>query len=126
MELEKCLDWIYEHEVEFKSQPLLKTTVDDVEEHTIKHIELSKEVMKTIDKIVAINEAARKESELQPKIFEMLSNAAALAQTVPVDLENRLAYLNMNKEYRYCLRILSISSVPIKFFRINEISLDPQ
>ena len=95
------MDWIYEHEVEFKSQPLLKTTVDDVEEHTIKHIELSKEVMDTIDKIVAINEAARKESELQPKIFEMLSNAAALAQTVPVDLENRLAYLNMNKEYRY-------------------------
>ena len=126
MELEKCLDWIYEHEVEFKSQPLLKTTVDDVEEHTIKHIELSKEVMKTIDKIVAINEAARKESELQPKIFEMLSNAAALAQTVPVDLENRLAYLNMNKEYRYGLRILSISSVAIKNLRINEISLDPQ
>ena len=126
MELEKCLDWIYEHEVEFKSQPLLKTTVDDVEEHTIKHIELSKEVMKTIDKIVAINEAARKESELQPKIFEMLSNAAALAQTVPVDLENRLAYLNMNKEYRYGLRILPISSVPIKNLRINEISLDPQ
>ena len=100
VELEKCLDWIYEHEVEFKSQPLLKTTVEDVEEHIIKHNELSKEVMETIDKIVVINDSARKEADLQPKIFEMLSNAAALAQTVPVDLESNLAYLNMNKEYR--------------------------
>ena len=99
-ELEDYIDWITERECEFKSQPLLKTTVEDVESHILKHKELTDIVMETIEKIVVINEVARRETDLSPRIFELLSSAGALVQTVPRDLESRRIYLDKNKNLR--------------------------
>ena len=104
-ELEDYIDWINEKECEFKSQPLLKTTVEDVESHILKHKELTNTVMETIEKIIVVNEAARKETDLSPRIFELLSSAGALIQTVPRDLESRRIYLDKNKNLRFVIFI---------------------
>ena len=100
MELEDYIDWITEKEVEIKSQPLLKTTVEDVEQQLVQHTQLTNDMMETIEKMRGINEAARREADLSPRIFELLSTASALVQTVPRDLEARRLYLERNKQFR--------------------------
>merc|ERR1719309_612887 len=99
-DLENHLEWIQEKESEVKSQPLLKTTVEDVENQILAHKEMTQSIMEYIEKIKNINEAARKEDELPPRVFEMLSTASALIQAMPRDLEERKQYLENNKNYR--------------------------
>ena len=99
-DLESQLDWVQEKEAEVKSQPLLTTTVADVDSHLVAHKELSTAVMEYVDKIKVINEQARKESDLPPRIFEMLSTASALIQEMPRELTERGAYLETQKNFR--------------------------
>ena len=99
-DLEEHLDWIHEKEKEVKSQPLLATTVADVESHLVAHSELSQAVLEYVDRIKVINDQARKEEELPPRIFEMLSTASALCQELPRDLADRHTYLDTQKNYR--------------------------
>merc|ERR1719309_1669508 len=99
-DLENHLEWIQEKESEVKSQPLLKTTVEDVENQIIAHKEMTHSIMEYIEKIKNINEAARKEDELPARVFEMLSTASALIQAMPRDLDDRKQYLENNKHYR--------------------------
>ena len=43
-ELESDIDWLTEKEGEFKTQPLLTTTVEDVESHLLQHNQLTEQV----------------------------------------------------------------------------------
>ena len=99
-ELEEHLEWIQEKEAEVKTQPLLKTTVEDVETNIAAHKQLTQNIMEYIEKIKNINEAAKKETEIPSNVFEMLSTASALVQAMPRDLEDRKQYLENNKNYR--------------------------
>ena len=99
-ELERHLEWIQEKEAEVKVQPLLKTTVEDVEINITAHKQLTLDIMEYIEKIKNINEAAKKEKEIPASVFEMLSTASALIQAMPRDLEERKEYLENNKNYR--------------------------
>ena len=99
-ELESQLDWLQEKEAEVKNQPLLSTTVADVDTHLVAHGELSNAVMDYVEKIKIVNEQARKETDLPPRIFEMLSTASALVQEMPRDLSDRNSYLETQKNYR--------------------------
>merc|ERR1719192_1315990 len=99
-ELERHLEWIQEKEAEVKVQPLLKTTVEDVETNITVHKQLTLDIMEYIEKIKNINEAAKKEKEIPASVFEMLSTASALIQAMPRDLEERKEYLENNKNYR--------------------------
>ena len=99
-DLEATLDWIQEKEAEVKSQPLLTTTVADVESNLLAHANLSKGVMDYVEKIKVISEQTRRETDLPPRIFEMLSTASALTQEMPRDLAERAAYLETQKNYR--------------------------
>ena len=99
-ELESHLEWIQEKEAEVKVQPLLKTTVEDVETNITAHKQLTLDIMEYIEKIKNINEAAKKEHEIPASVFEMLSTASALIQAMPRELEERKEYLENNKNYR--------------------------
>jgi nesprin-1 len=99
-ELEAHLDWLQEKEAEVKSQPLLSTTVADVDSHLVGQNDLSKAVMDYVERIKLINDQARKEVDLPPRIFEMLSTASALSQELPRELAERAAYLETQKNYR--------------------------
>jgi len=99
-ELESQLDWLQEKEAEVKNQPLLSTTVADVDTHLVAHGELSNAFMDYVEKIKIVNEQARKETDLPPRIFEMLSTASALVQEMPRDLSDRNSYLETQKNYR--------------------------
>ena len=99
-ELEKHLDWIQEKEAEVKERPLLTTTVEDVENNITLHKQLTQGIMEYVEKIRDINEAAKKEQEIPVAVFEMLSRASALIQTMPRELEERKQYLENNKNYR--------------------------
>ena len=56
--------------------------------------------MEYVEKIRDINEVAKKEQEIPVAVFEMLSRASALIQTMPRELEERKQYLENNKNYR--------------------------
>ena len=99
-DLEAQLDWLQKKEAEVKSQPLLSTTVADVDSHLLAHKELSTSIMESVERIKLVNDQARKEADLPPRIFEMLSSASALIQEMPRELSERSTYLDTQKNYR--------------------------
>ena len=78
----------------------MTTTVEDVENNITLHKQLTQGIMEYVEKIRDINEVAKKEQEIPVAVFEMLSRASALIQTMPRELEERKQYLENNKNYR--------------------------
>ena len=99
-ELEKHLEWIQENEASVRERPLLTTTVEDVDKQISVHQQLTQGIMDYVEKIRDINEVAKKESEIPASVFDMLSSASAMIQTMPRELEERKQYLENHKNFR--------------------------
>jgi nesprin-1 len=103
-EAEALLDRLGARESEVKSRPLLRTSVDDVDERLNEHARLSDEVKADLTKVAAIRDAAAKEDNLPGSIAGIFNQANALLHTMPQQLEERRQYLENNKELRLQVR----------------------
>ena len=99
-ELERHLEWIQENEASVRERPLLTTTVEDVDKQILIHQQLTQGIMDYVEKIKDINEVAKKENEIPASVFEMLSSASAMIQTMPRELEERKQYFENQKNFR--------------------------
>nr|CAD7570990.1 unnamed protein product [Timema californicum] len=99
-ELEVALDWLHAHEAAVRSRPLLDRDPASVEKELDNHKLLAAEVTGYLDRVKAVQDAARHEDGMPSSLLEQLSEANSLLNSLPRELEERGKYLEANRQLR--------------------------
>nr|CAD7605236.1 unnamed protein product [Timema genevievae] len=99
-ELEVALDWLHAHEAAVRSRPLLDRDPASVEKELDNHKLLAAEVTGYLDRVKAVQDAARHEDGMPSSLLEQLSEANSLLNSLPRELEERGKYLEDNRQLR--------------------------
>nr|CAD7429520.1 unnamed protein product [Timema monikensis] len=99
-ELEVALDWLHAHEAAVRSRPLLDRDPASVEKELDNHKLLAAEVTGYLDRVKAVQDAARHEDGMPTSLLEQLSEANSLLNSLPRELEERGRYLEANRQLR--------------------------
>ncbi|XP_071454288.1 muscle-specific protein 300 kDa-like [Hetaerina americana] len=99
-ELEEALDDLHQKESTAGSLPLLQRDPASVLEEMEQNEVLVRDVGQQLDKVRTILESVRHDEGLPGPLTERLSEASVLLTTLPRALEERTAYLKINRQYR--------------------------
>ncbi|KAK6636175.1 hypothetical protein RUM43_009828 [Polyplax serrata] len=99
-ELDDILDALNSLESDVKGRPLLKREPETVDEEIQKHKELATTVGKYLNRIKEVQESAKGDEGLPGALQEKLSEGTTFLSTLPSELNERLKYLNNNRQMR--------------------------